>query len=331
MRAFQVPQSGSLDQLKLVELPEPVAGAGEILVHWHASSLNYHDYLVVTGQLPVADGRIPMADAAGEVVGVGEGVKQWQVGDKVMSLSLPHWTRGTPTMADMRDFPGDLVDGYACDLSAVKAGAVTRMPNNLNFQQAATLPIAAVTAWNALMASAPKPGDTVLVQGTGGMSIFALQFAKAAGAIVYATTSGEEKAERLRELGADHVINYRQDPKWGNTILKMSGGIDHVLDTGGGASLNQSLRAVKVGGHIALIGVLDGELGQIELPRAFVKQVRMTAISIGSVEMQNQLTHALEANHIMPVIDRVFPFEQLAEAFAYQESGGHFGKIVIEY
>ena len=332
MRAIQVNQPGGLDNLALVELDQPSPQAGEVLVKWHASSLNYHDLLVALGAIKAENKRIPMSDGAGEVIALGEGVSSWAVGDNVMSLFFRDWHAGDPTPENTAANPGDSCDGCAAEYAVVPANSLTAMPKNYSYTEAATLPCAALTAWRGLMEGGLKAGDRVLVEGTGGMSIFALQFAKAAGATVYATTSSNDKADRLKALGADHVINYKEDPKWGKTVAKMSGGgVEHVLDIGGDSTLDQSIAAAKMGGHIALIGILGGLSASIMLPTMFFKHLKMTGLAVGSKEMQEEMIRAIDANQIKPVIDKSFALDQLADAFAYQQSNQHFGKIVIEY
>lgn len=333
MRVIEVKAPGGLDALTLSQRPDPTAGRGEVLVNWKASSLNYHDYAVAIGAIPSADGRIPLSDGAGEIVAIGEGVKQWQVGDKVMSTFFPKWQEGAPTAERLLHLAGDTVDGYATDLSCLSAEAITEIPQHYSFAEAATLPCAALTAWRALMVEGKmKTGDSVLIEGTGGMSIFALQIAKAAGAYVFATTSSEDKMSKLKALGADEVINYKTDPDWGETVNRLSkGGVDHLLDVGGPATLQQSIAAAKVGGNINLIGVLGGRDATLVLPTLFFKQLTLNGIAVGSGQMQKDMVKAIETTGLKPVIDRSFAFEQLAEAFEYQASGAHFGKIVIEY
>ena len=211
--AVRIPRG--LDNIVVEQRSEPIAGSGEVLVRVHASSLNFHDLAVVSGMIKTADGRIPMSDGAGEVVGVGEGVSAFKAGDHVLSTFFPNWESGGPTRERLMGVPGDHADGFAAEYVAMPAAAFTRLPRGWSFAQAATLPCAALTAWRALMVEARiKPGDVVLTQGTGGVSIFAVQFAKAAGATVIATSSSDTKLARLKELGADHLINYRTDPKW---------------------------------------------------------------------------------------------------------------------
>lgn len=334
MKAVTVAKPGGLENLKVVEKQSVEPGPGEILVRWHATSLNYHDYLVGVGGIPVFDGRIPMSDGAGEVKAIGKGVLDWRVGDKVMSLFFPNWTEGRPTLTKMMAVSGETVDGYIVEESCLPATAVTRIPKGYSYAEAATLPCAALTAWRGLMVEGGlTAGQSVLIEGTGGMSIFALQLAKAAGARVFATTSSEEKAERLKEMGADAVVNYREDERWGKTIAKLSGGgVDHVLDVGGGSTMRQSIEACKIDGHISSIGILSGgRKGEITFPKLFFKHIRLIGIAVGSREMQNDMVNAIEINGIKPMIDKSFEMEQLGEAFQYQGAGKHFGKIVVEY
>lgn len=332
MKCYQVKKPGGLDNLTIVEIETPEPLAGQVLVRWRATSLNYHDYLVAMGQILSEDGRVPMSDGAGEIVSVGEGVKNWKEGDKVMSLFFPNWLDGKPTVENSAAVSGDTVNGYACEYSCVDAHALTSMPNNCSFEQAATLPCAALTAWRGLICEGSlQAGDSVLVQGTGGMSIAALQIAKAAGAYVYATSSSDEKLERLKALGADEVVNYRTDENWGATIAKRSGGVDHVLDIGAAATLNHSVEAVKMGGSIVLIGVLGGVTAKIVMPVLFFKHATLSGIAVGSRGMQDKMNSAIQTNNIAPVIDKSFAFDELKQAFEYQETGAHFGKIVLKY
>lgn len=334
MKSVTVTKPGGLDNLVIKESPDPIPKANEILVAWHATSLNFHDYLVAVGGIPVADGRVPMSDGAGEVIGVGQGVHHWKVGDKVMSLFFQNWMDGVPTLPKMMFVNGETINGFVTDKSCVPATSVTKMPDGYSYAEAATLPCAAATAWRALMVEGKlQAGDSVLIQGTGGMSIFALQFAKAAGAKVFATTSSPKKAERLKEMGASAVVNYKEDPKWGKTIYMLSnGGVDHVLDVGGGSTMKNSIDAVKIGGHISSIGILgNGRKGEITFPKLFFKHIRLIGIAVGSKMMQEKMIEAINISGIKPVIDKSFGFEQLADAFRYQETGQHFGKIVLEW
>lgn len=333
MKSIQIKQPGGLDNLQLVESDQPQPQAGEVVVRWHATSLNFHDYLVANGSIPVADGQIPMSDGAGEVVALGAGVDNWQVGDKVMSLFFPNWLAGTASFATTSSISGETAPGFATEMSCAKAYSLTRMPVGYSYAEAATLPCAALTAWRALVVEGNlKTGDRVLIEGTGGMSIFGLQIAKAAGAYVYATTSSDEKAERLTELGADQVINYRADERWGKTVFKHSGGgVEHVLDVGGATTLEQSVEAVGFGGNVTLIGILGGRKGEFVLPKLFFKHATMTGIAVANRRAQEDMVRALEMSDFRPVIDKSFALEELADAFKYQETGQHFGKIVVEY
>lgn len=333
MRAVVINQPGGLDNLSLIKQEPAELEANEVLVNWHASSLNFHDYLVATGAIPVAEHRVPMSDGAGEIVAIGERVSQWKIGDKVMSTFFPDWVEGDATSSNAARINGEQLDGFARETSCVHENAISRMPQSYSYAQAATLPCAAATAWRALVVEGNlKSGDSVLVEGTGGMSIFALQIAKAAGAYVYATTSSDDKEQRLYDLGADYVINYKHDKKWGKTINKRSGGgVNHVLDVGGSTTLAQSVEAVGFGGHISLIGILGGRNADFILPKMFFKHAHMHGIAVGSREMQIDMVKAIDTTGWTPVIDKSFELADLADAFRYQETGQHFGKIVLEF
>lgn len=328
-----ITNGGGLDNLKIIESEAPAPKAGEILVHWHATSLNYHDYLVAIGGIKVPDNRIPMSDGAGEVIAVGEGVTKWKTGDKVMSLFFPNWIDGKPTPAKTQAISGESFNGYITEQSTISAESVTKIPNNYTYTEAATLPCAALTAWRGLVTEGNiKPGDKVLIEGTGGMSIFGLQIAKMAGARIFATTSSPAKAERLMAMGAEAVVNYREDERWGRTIFKMTGGVDHVLDVGGGSTMGNSIDAAAFGGNIVAIGILSGgRKGTLTFPKLFFKHLTMKGIAVDSRKSQEDLVAAINKNGFRPVIDKTFAFDELADAFRYQESGQHFGKIVLEW
>lgn len=332
MKSYQTVTPGGFENLTITEQDIPEPKAGEVLVRWRASSVNFHDYMVAVGGIPVADGRVPMSDGAGEVVAVGEGVNQWKAKDKVVSLFFPNWQDGKPTDATTQDISGDTVHGFAREYSCVDATALTRMPSNYSFEEAATLPCAALTAWRALVVEGNlQAGETVLVQGTGGMSIFALQIAKALGAYVYATSSSEDKMARLKELGADEVFNYRTDENWGKTIAQRSGGVDHVLDVGASSTLNHSIDAVATGGHIALIGVLGSTSAEIDLVPLILGHINLTGLAVGSKKMQEEMIALFDEKNIRPVLDKNFAFDELVQAFEHQASGSHFGKITLTY
>jgi NADPH:quinone reductase-like Zn-dependent oxidoreductase len=333
MKAIKLRHPAGLDNLVMTECAGPGApGPGQVLVRLRASSLNFHDYIVAIGVLKTPDGRIPMSDGAGEVVAVGEGAP-FAVGDQVVSTFFPHWLDGAPIDSGFSSVPGDGADGYACELALVAATALTHVPRGYSHGEAATLTCAGLTAWRALVVEGGlKAGDIVLVQGIGGVSIFALQFAKAMGATVIATSSSDEKLARLKSLGADHVINYRSNPEWGKTARALTDGrgVDHVVEIGGPGTLPQSMVAARVGGHVSLIGVLTGMQGDIPTALLMTKQLRVIGITVGTRRQQLDMIAAIDATGIRPVIDRRFPLDGLADAFRYQESGKHFGKILID-
>ena len=333
MKAIRLRQPAGLDNLKLEEMATPGdPGPGEIRVRLRASSLNYHDYLVAVGGIPTPDGRIPMSDGAGEVLALGAGVSEFAVGQKVVSTFFPNWLDGRPVPGGFSAVPGDGTDGYAVEEVVAPTTSFTAVPTGYSDAEAATLTCAGVTAWRALVTKGRiKPGDSVLVQGTGGVSIFALQFAKAAGATVVATSSSGEKLERLKAMGADHLINYRERPGWGAEVVKLTGGgVDHVVEIGGSGTLPESIAAARLGGNISLIGVLAGFGGPVPTAQIMMKQIRLEGITVGTRREQQDMVKAIEASGIRPVIDSHFPLAELAAAFRHQESGRHFGKICVD-
>ena len=333
-KAIYVQPGGGYERVVVGSHSAPAPGAGEISVRLHASSLNYHDFAVVSGMWGPSAPRIPMADGAGEVVAVGAGVDEFAVGDRVVSTFFPTWLAGEPQVEGFASVPGDGIDGYAREWVTASASAFTLAPRGWSHAEAATLTTAGLTAWRALLADdALKPGDTVLVQGSGGVSVFALQFAKLAGATVIATSSSDEKVERLRALGADHLINYRKDPAWGETARRLTGGrgVDHVVEVGGPATLEQSMAAARVGGHLSVIGILSGVAGELPLVPALLKQLRLQGVLVGSRTQQQEMIRAIDAHGLRPVLDRSFALEDIVAAFRYQESNRHFGKICLEF
>ena len=332
MKVAAVKKPGGPGNLVIETRDDPKPGPGEILVRVRASSLNYHDFVVVMGGIPTPDGRIPMSDGAGDVVAVGDGVTKFNVGYKVLSTFFPDWLAGGPQAGGFSTVPGDGIDGYGAELVAMTENGFTRMPEGYSYREAATLTCAALTAWRGMFVeNKVKPGDWVLTQGTGGVSIFALQFAKAAGARVIATSSSNEKLERLKALGADHVINYKETPEWGKAALKLTGGrgVDEVVEIGGPGTMAQSIAACRIGGHISLIGVLTGVSGEVPTAALFSKNITVSGITVGSREQQEDMIAAIEANGIKPVLDKDFPLDEIAAAFAHQASGAHFGKITL--
>lgn len=334
MKAISLKSPASLDNLKLIDAPEPGAPRpGEIKVRVRASSLNFHDFAVVAGMIPTADGRIPMSDGAGDVVAVGAGVTEFAVGDKVVSTFFPEWLDGRPPDSAFRAVPGDGIDGFAREFVTAPQTSFTHVPKGYTHAEAATLTCAGLTAWRALVVEGQlKAGDTVLTQGCGGVSIFALQIAKAMGATVIATSSSDEKLARLKAMGADYTINYKTESKWGAKAREFSGGgVDHVVEIGGAGTMPESINACRIGGHISLIGVLAGPAGPIPTVLIMGKQLRVIGITVGSRRHQLDFIRAIDATGIKPIIDKSFPLDGIADAFRHQMSGAHFGKIVLEY
>jgi len=335
MKGIVLHAPGGLDRLELIDMPDPGApGPGEIRVRLHASSLNYHDYLVVTGRIKTADRRIPMSDGAGIVEAVGEGVTAFTVGDHVVSCFFPAWQDGPPAIGDFSTVPGDGIDGYAREAVVRPAIWFTSASKGFSHAEAATLTTAGLTAWRALIVDGGlKAGDVVLALGTGGVSIFALQIAKMMGATVIATSSSDAKLERVRAMGADHTVNYRQHEDWGRRAWDWTGGrgVDHVIEVGGPGTLTQSIAAVRIGGHIALIGVLTGIAGEVPTAALMAKQARLQGLIVGNRRHQMDLVRAIDATGFRPVIDRSFALAEIADAFRYEESGAHFGKICLTF
>jgi NADPH:quinone reductase-like Zn-dependent oxidoreductase len=334
MKAIQANAPFGLDNLKLADVAEaPAPGPGEISVRIRASSLNYHDYAVVMGMITPADKRIPMSDGAGEVTAVGEGVSDYKIGDHVVSTFFPDWLDGTCSAVGFTRVPGDGLDGYAREAVTAPTTWFTHAPKGYSHAEAATLTCAGLTAWRALIVDGGiKPGATVLVQGTGGVSIFALQMAKAMGCTVIATSSSDEKLARLKALGADHLINYKATEAWGAAALGLTGGagVDHVVEIGGAGTLDQSMIAARNGGHVAVIGILAGYAGPVTTVMLMGKQLRVQGLTVGSRQHQLDMIAAINVWGLKPILDKSFPLEGLADAFRHQESGQHFGKIVVE-
>ena len=333
MRLVRLRAPAGLQNLQMVDEDHPGPGPGQLLVRIRASSLNFHDDMVVLGKIPCADGRVPMTDGAGEVISIGENVDEFKVGDNVVSAFWPYWLGGEMTPATRRDIPGESIDGYAREYVCMPAHAFTKAPPGYTHAEAATLPCAAVTAWRGLVVCGQvKLGDTVLILGTGGVSIFALQFAKAAGARVIATSSSDEKLEKLKRLGADAVVNYKAVPNWGQKVKDLTDGrgVDHVIEVGGPGTLMQSIASCRTGGHIALIGVLTGFAGELVIPALFAGQIRTSGIMIGSRADQEDMIRAISANRLKPIIDRQFPLQEIVAAFKYFESQKHFGKVCLQ-
>ncbi len=332
MKALVIHTAFGLENLAVVDCPDPAPGPGQVLVRVRAASLNYRDLLLAKGQYnpKLAFPRALGSDAAGEVAAVGAGVTRWEPGDRVAGCFMPHWDGGPITDAAAKSAPGSDRDGVLAERVLFEESGVVRVPDHLTFEEAATLPCAAVTAWNALTAAGAGPGTTVLLQGTGGVSIFALQLAKALGARALVTSSSDEKLSRALALGADAGTNYKANPDWDKWARQQTGGtgVDVVIEVGGAGTLDRSLKAVKTGGHVALIGVLAG--GTTFNPMfVLMKAVRLQGVFVGSRAMFEAMNEVIAAKQMRPVIDRVFPLADAPAAFRHLESGSHFGKVVI--
>lgn len=327
--------STSFDGLVPVDLPKPSAGPGEILVAMKAASLNFRDLLVPLGRYfggPVPKDLVPLSDGAGEVIAVGSEVSRFKVGDRVCGTFFRNYVDGLPAAVE-RPALGSPVDGVLAEHVVFNQQDAVKMPDNLTFIEAATLPCAGVTAWHALVvAGRPiKAGDTVLVLGTGGVSLQALQLARAAGARVLVTSSDDKKLERARHLGASGLINYKTTPEWHTEVMKLTNGhgADCVIEVGGAGTLKSSMLSLAYAGKIAMIGVLSGFQGDTNPHPVMLKGGNMHGIFVGSRVMFEQMNRAIEANDIHPVIDKVFNFDQCVEAFTHMQSQAHFGKVVI--
>src|SRR5271165_4649217 len=334
MRCIVIQKFG-LDGLGMAERADPTPGHGEVLVRVGASSINFRDLMMLRGmynpkqKLPL----IPNSDGAGTVAAVGPGVTRFREGDRVAGIFSQGWLAGPPAREKMTATLGSPLDGMLTELRALNQDGLVHTPKHLSDEEAACLPCAGVTAWSALVEhGAIKPGDTVLLQGTGGVSIFALQFAKLAGARVIITSSSDEKLAQAGKLGADEIINYKTTPDWDKKARELTGGagVDHIVEVGGGGTFGKSLRAIRIGGSISVIGVLTGATTDTSLIPVLMQNLRLQGIMVGSREMFEHMNGALSLAGIKPVIDRVFPFEEAAQAFAHMASGAHFGKIVVK-
>lgn len=333
MKTYEITEPRGIDSLKLTERAMPKPGPGEVLMRVRAVSLNYRDLAIIRGHLGMMKRPlVPVSDGAGEVVEVGAGVADWKKGDRAAAIFTQGWLAGQPFAGMYATSLGGGIDGMLAEHVVLKATGLVRIPEYLSFAEAATLPCAAVTSWNALVTEGRlQAGDCVLVMGTGGVSIFALQIAKMHGARVIATSSSDAKLERLREMGAAEVVNYKTTPNWDERVLELTGGagVDHVVEIGGAGTLPKSIKAVKTGGVVSLIGILAGA-GQIDPMPLLLKNARLQGILVGSREMFEAMNRAMAANNLHPIIDRVFPFDQAPAAYRYLESGAHFGKVCIE-
>ncbi|HEX9051522.1 MAG TPA: NAD(P)-dependent alcohol dehydrogenase [Anaeromyxobacter sp.] len=335
MRAYELRGNG-VETLTRVERERPRPGPGQVLVRVRATSLNYRDLLVASGTYtrggPPKRPLVPLSDGAGEVVEAGPGVTRLRPGDRVAGAFFQRWIDGPFDAAKGASALGGAIDGILAEEVVLEADAALRFPGHLSFEEAATLPCAGVTAWVGLFVlGGLKPGETVLAMGTGGVSIFALQLAKAAGARVILTSSHDDKLARGKALGADAVVNYRTTPEWDAAARALTGGrgVDHVLEVGGATTLPRSLRALREGGHLALVGLLGGERGDPDVAARNDRGVRVDSVYVGSVRHLEALDEAIARATLRPVVDRVFPFERAREAYEHLRSGAHFGKIVV--
>lgn len=334
MKVYEIQGSFGLDNLRVAERPDPTPGHGEVTLRMRAVSLNYRDILTVSGlynpkqPLPL----VPCSDGVGEIVAVGSSVTRVQPGDRVATLFSQGWIAGSPTADKLRSTLGGPYDGTLAEMMVLSEQGVVPVPEHLSDVEGATLPCAGLTAWTAMVEQGKVgAGDTILIQGTGGVSVFALQFAEMLGARAIVTSSNNAKLRRARSLGAWQEINYVDDPHWGRTARALTGGlgVDLVVEVGGAGTLEQSLQAVRVGGEISVIGVLSGVSKQINILPILMKNVRLQGILVGSREGFEAMNRAIEMHQMRPVVDRVFPFEEVREAFEFVKSGAHFGKVCI--
>jgi NADPH:quinone reductase-like Zn-dependent oxidoreductase len=333
MRQWQIPSFG-IDALTLVEKESPSPGAGQVLVRVHALSLNYRDIMVTDGRYnpKLNMPRVPCSDGAGEVIAVGAGVTQWKAGDRVAGIFMQNWLDGAPDSRKVKGALGGDIDGMATTEVVLAENGLVRVPGHLSYEEAATLPCAAVTAWNALFtASEIGPGQTVLIEGTGGVSIFALQFAKLAGARVLGISSSDEKLERAKTLGLDAGLNYRTGPDWEKWALEQTGGegVDLVVEVGGSGTLPRAIKAAKPWGVVAQIGVLSGASEPVDVRPILSRQIRIHGVYVGSRAHFLAMHAAITQARLKPIIDRVFPFADFPAALRHMEGASHFGKIVV--
>jgi NADPH:quinone reductase-like Zn-dependent oxidoreductase len=335
VRAFAVEESFGLENLKITDRPDPKPGPGEVLVRMKAVSLNYRDFLMVTGKynpkqkLPL----IPLSDGAGEIQAVGEGVTRWKVGDRVMGIFAQSWLYGAPTRDTLKTTLGGPLDGTLSELRVFSELGVVATPDHLSHREAATLPCAGLTAYSALFPfGGIGPGDTVVVLGTGGVSLFSLQFAKLLGARVILTSSDDEKLSKGKDLGADEIINYRKKENWEREVLKMTSmkGADLIIEVGGAGTLPKSIAATRPWGTVSLIGVLAGGESTMSLFPVLMQGIRIQGVIVGNRQDFENMNRVVTAHKLKPVVSEVFPFEKARDALAHLRDGKHFGKVCID-
>lgn len=333
MKAIEL-SAPDLRAFRQIDMPEPQARRGEVLLRLHAAALNYVDVAVASGAFPASFPMVPVCDGAGEIVALGEDVSGWQTGQRVVPHFLPDWQGGAATPQRIAAMRGITRPGSLSEYIVAPAHSLVALPAHLDYVQGATLPIAATTAWNGVRSAQLRPGSTVLILGTGGVSIFALQFAKASGAHVIITSSSDQKLERARQLGADQVINYRNTPEWDQQVLQLTAGrgVDLVLETVGGPGFARSLNAAAVGGTVFTVGFVAGMPEAVDLSPVIFKTLRIVGNNTGSVEDLAAAVRALEAHRIVPVVERVFDILETRAAYQELASGGrHIGKIAIAH
>lgn len=334
MKAYELQAIGNLNGLAAVDLPMPTAGTGEIVVRVRAVSLNYRDLLVVNGSYgKISLPLIPVSDGVGEVVEIGDGVSRWKTGDRVAATFFPNWLGGQLSPERIKAARGaGSTPGMLAEYVVLPDSGAVQIPDHLTFEEAATLPCAALTAWNALIEQGNlRAGETVVLLGTGGVSLFGLQFARMHGAKTIITSSSDEKLHRAKKLGADEIVNYRTSPNWEDKVLEMNGGrgADHVLEVGGAGTLGRSLKCTRPGGHVAMIGVLAGVATELRVTDIVMKSLQVRGVFVGNRDMFEAMNRAISQHRLKPVVDLVFPFSKVTDAYNYLHSGQHFGKIVI--
>lgn len=335
MKALQIGDGAGLERLAVAEAPDPVPGDGEVVVRMRAVSLNYRDLAGLIYPATTPAPFTPFSDGCGVIEAVGPGVTRVAPGDRVSTLFFEHWIGGPPSPQKAASaLGGGRPRGAGAERVVLSQEGVSKVPDYLDDRQVATLPCAALTAWRALFVDARlEPGDTVVLQGTGGVSIFGLQMAKAAGCRTIITSSSDEKLERARELGADHTVNYKTAPDWSKAVREHTGGrgADFIMEVGGGGTLEQSLKSVRMGGHIAIIGILAGLSPSLPIGMMLGTSARLQGVSVGSRDMFEAMCRALELHRIKPVVDMVFAWTDARSAFAAMQAGEHFGKIVLDF
>jgi NADPH:quinone reductase-like Zn-dependent oxidoreductase len=337
MKRWVIPSPKGIDSLSLVDRPDPTPGPRQVLVRVRATSLNYRDLITVEGSSARAAPKpdlVPLSDGAGEVVAVGPGVTRVKAGDRVAGCFMQKWVGGEIDGVAQASAMGGAIDGMLTELAVLEEDGVVHLPRHLGFEEGATLPCAGVTAWHALVEiGGIKAGDTVLVLGSGGVSVFALQFARMFGARVIATSGSKAKAERLKQMGAEAVIDYRARPEWDQEVTKLTGGrgVDITVEVGGAGTLPRSFLATRIAGRISVIGLLTGAGAEVDPMPILRRNLRVQGLYVGNRQMFEAMNRAIEASSLKPVIDRVFPFASARDAYRHMKSQNHFGKIVISH